>query len=395
MINKTQKKIAIFGSTGSIGNATIKIVENCDDFEVVLLSCGSNFQEIYNQSVKLRPKYILLGQYGHKDHHHNEYHWIKKFESIGVKVLFAHSDSKIICDIDFELAVVGVKGFDCLYLMQNLVSNSHLKKICLANKESIVCLGDLLLDVCRNRGIKIVPVDSEHNSIYQILSLTTKQVKSILLTASGGSVLDKSIDDLQKIELKDVLKHPNWSMGKEITINSSTMANKGLELIEACRLFAVSQKNVEVAISKKSIVHGGIFFKDKTFVSFASHPNMILHIAHSMFYPFDIPSNITDKFFVDFDIYESSNTSFEKLDYQKYPMLAIARFVADNSFFSLAYNCINEFLVEKFINKEIKFSEIAKLTDKNLSNLVNKEIAVNCFESAFEAKRIVHLNLYK
>jgi len=385
--SNTATNLAILGSTGSIGKNAFKILASSQQhFNLIALTCNTNAQDIYNQCLIVRPKIVIINSVT------QEYHWIKKFESIGVKAYFGLDELTILSQINIECVVIALSGFNAIHSIKQIAKNASVKKVCLANKESIVCLGSILLDDFKNRGVEVVPVDSEHNSAFQIMQhcINNRDINQLILTASGGAVFNKTYQELTNITPADVLKHPNWQMGGKITIDSSTMANKGLELIEACRLFNLNQQQIEVAINTKSVVHAIVRFSNLSLVSFSSVPNMALHIAHAMFYPANIPQNLCESFFEKVDIYNANNFALHPVDLQKYPMLQIARHVCHSNFLSLAYNHINEILVEKFIAGNLAFMQIAVETDRNLMKLSNETFEIDSFEAAFEAVKLIN-----
>ena len=263
-------------------------------------------------------------------------------------------------------------GFRAVRHLAAIFENKNITKICLANKESIVCLGDLLFKMAAQRCVEIVPVDSEHNSVFSILGgFKTSGVESLVITASGGALLNVLEADLGKVAVKDVMRHPNWNMGAKITLDSSTLANKGLELIEACRLFNLDESKIEVYINRTSHLHGGVRFLDGSFVSFTSKPRMQTHIARALFYPFEsgYRQAIGDK---SLDLCNQLNFTLEPVDYKRFDLLKLAREVSFSIKLSMAYNMFNELAASKFFNGDLQFAAIARYVRSNIEALKQK-----------------------
>ncbi len=361
-----KQKIAILGSTGSIGKNTVSVILNDpNSFEVELLSCGKNHTLLLQQAKLLRPKYAIIEATVSKE---EQIAIAKPFKEIGTQAIFDKitNQQSLLKQIPVSTVMLAVSGFYAINYIPALLENKNVKKLCLANKESIVCLGSLLFTKAKQKGIFIVPVDSEHNSLFNLLKNTSQQdIKSLIITASGGALIDKKQEELKDVLLQDVLKHPNWSMGKKITIDSATLANKGLELIEACRLFNVSHDKIEVYINKTSCLHAGVKFNDGSFTSFISKPDMKLHIANALYYPFTSKYNQLDEV----DLLNPLNLKLEAVDEKRFKMLSIARQVSDNTKLCMAYNMFNELAVESFLSNKISFLDIVTFVENSLNKL--------------------------
>ena len=271
------KKISILGSTGSIGTQTLDIVRINNDVEVVALSAHKNIDLLEKQIREFKPKVVAIWEEA------DAKILSDKVKDLDVKVCFGMDgliEVASVCDADIVVtAVVGMIGIE-----PTIAAIKAKKDIALANKETLVCAGHIIMPLAKDMGINIYPVDSEHSAIFQCLD-KNNPIKKILLTASGGPFRGYTKEDLQKVTLEDALKHPNWSMGKKITIDSATMVNKGLEIIEASHLFDVDIDDIEVVIQKESIIHSMVEFKDNGIIAQLGTPDMRLPISYALFYP--------------------------------------------------------------------------------------------------------------
>ncbi len=380
-----RQKVAVFGSTGSIGKSSMDVLLECkDSFEIVLLTCESNYQLLLQQASVLRPSFILIEA---PLQPLVRQQIINEASQFNTKVIFGSiTEPETLLNlkqIDFNTAILAVPGFRAVRHLAAIFENKNITKICLANKESIVCLGDLLFKMAAQRCVEIVPVDSEHNSVFSILGgFKTSGVESLVITASGGALLNVLEADLGKVAVKDVMRHPNWNMGAKITLDSSTLANKGLELIEACRLFNLDESKIEVYINRTSHLHGGVRFLDGSFVSFTSKPRMQTHIARALFYPFEsgYRQAIGDK---SLDLCNQLNFILEPVDYKRFDLLQLAREVSFSVKLSMAYNMFNELAASKFFNGDLQFAAIAPYVRSNIESLKQK-LSTADLKSSFE-----------
>ena len=271
------KKISILGSTGSIGTQTLDIVRINNDVEVVALSAHKNIDLLEKQIREFKPQVVAIWEEA------DAKILSDKVKDLNVKVSFGMEgliEVATVCDADIVVtAVVGMIGIE-----PTVAAIKAKKDIALANKETLVCAGHIIMPLAKEKGINIYPVDSEHSAIFQCLD-KNNPIKKILLTASGGPFRGFSKEELENVTLEDALKHPNWSMGKKITIDSATMINKGLEIIEASHLFDVDIDDIEVVIQKESIIHSMVEFKDNGILAQLGTPDMKLPISYAIFYP--------------------------------------------------------------------------------------------------------------
>ena len=353
-----KKKITIFGSTGSIGQSTLDIIKhNRDKYEVIALTANKNYLMLLKQVDLFKPKIVSI----------NDNASYKKFIDLNVnknlKILNGSNSYKEILDFNTDLVVAAITGSAGL-----LPVVSALKKglsIALANKESLVCSGSLVTSLAKRNNAKILPVDSEHNAIYQVLDSKNKsKISRLILTASGGPFFKKKMTELRDITPKEAIKHPNWSMGKKISIDSATMMNKGLELIEACYLFDIHQKNIDVVIHPESIIHSCVEYMDGSMLAQMGTPDMRTPISFTLAYPERIKTNVQR-----LNLSEIKKLTFFEPDLNKYPCLQLAyNSLEIGKSAPTILNAGNEVAVQRFLEKKIKFLSIAKVVEKTLKN---------------------------
>ena len=343
------KKISILGSTGSIGTQTLDIVRINNDVEVVALSAHKNIDLLEKQIREFNPKVVAIWEEA------DAKILSDKVKDLDVKVCFGMDgliEVASVCDADIVVtAVVGMIGIE-----PTIAAIKAKKDIALANKETLVCAGHIIMPLAKDMGINIYPVDSEHSAIFQCLD-KNNPIKKILLTASGGPFRGFSKEDLENVTLEDALKHPNWSMGKKITIDSATMINKGLEIIEASHLFDVDIDDIEVVIQKESIIHSMVEFKDNGILAQLGTPDMKLPIAYAIFYP---ERRYISEERVDFSKLSTLNFSKPDLDVFEGLKMAISAGKKGGSA-PTVLNAANEWAVDKFLNKKIGFTDIPRL----------------------------------
>ena len=353
-----KKKITIFGSTGSIGQSTLDIIKhNRDKYEVIALTANKNYLMLLKQVELFKPKIVSI----------NDNASYKKFIDLNVnknlKILNGSNSYEEILDFNTDLVMAAISGSAGL-----LPVVSALKKglsIALANKESLVCSGSLVTSLAKSNNAKILPVDSEHNAIYQVLDSKNKsKISRLILTASGGPFLKKKIAELHGITPSEAIKHPNWSMGKKISIDSATMMNKGLELIEACYLFDIHQKNIDVVIHPESIIHSCVEYMDGSMLAQMGTPDMRTPISFTLAYPERIKTNVQR-----LNLSEIKKLTFFEPDLNKYPCLQLAyNSLEIGKSAPTILNAANEVAVQRFLEKKIKFLSIAKIVEKTLKN---------------------------
>jgi len=351
-----KQQICILGSTGSIGTQALDVIaQHADRYEVYCLTANNKVNELAAQARKFRPAAVVIA---------NENHYTALKELLSdcpdIKV-YAGKEAleQIVSAEPIDMVLASMVGFSGLVPTINAIK-AH-KKICLANKETLVVAGELICSLAKENHVPILPVDSEHSAIFQCLD-KNNPIKKILLTASGGPFRGYTKEQLQKVTLEDALKHPNWSMGKKITVDSATMVNKGLEIIEASHLFGVDIDNIEVVIQKESIIHSMVEFKDNGIIAQLGTPDMRLPISYALFYP--ERRYISDER-VNFFKLNSLNFSKPDLDVFEGLRLAITAGKEGGSA-PTVLNAANEWAVEKFLKKKIRFIDIPYLIGKAL-----------------------------
>lgn len=342
------KKIAILGSTGSIGTQTLEVVRENADISVIALAASTNIELLEQQIREFRPKYVAV-------YHEKKAKVLKdKTADIDVQLLTGMQglmELATLQEIDIVVtAIVGMIG-----IRPTIAAIEAGKDIALANKETLVTAGHIIMPLAAKKNVKILPVDSEHSAIFQSLNGENKaQVSKLLLTASGGPFRGKTKKDLMQIQVEDALKHPNWSMGRKITIDSATLVNKGLEVMEAKWLFDVSLEQIEVIVHPQSVIHSMVEFVDGGIIAQLGAPDMKLPIQYALFYP---DRRILHGERVDFA--KLSQLTFEKPDTDTFKGLALAYEASKiGGSMPTVYNAANEKAVAKFLNREITFLEI-------------------------------------
>lgn len=349
------KKIAILGSTGSIGTQTLDVVrEHSDELQVVALAAGSNKERLKEQIKEFHPKLVSLSDE-------------KKAQEL--KEELAGEQVEVVCGMEGLIEVAGADSADVVVtavvgMMGILPTMEAIKKgkdIALANKETLVTAGHLIIPMAKEYGVSILPVDSEHSAIFQSLQGEPKAaLDKILLTASGGPFRGKSAEFLETVTLEDALNHPNWSMGPKITIDSSTMVNKGLEVMEAKWLFGVDYSQIEVFIQPQSIIHSMVQYVDGAIIAQLGTPDMRVPIEYALFYP-ERRSLSGDRL----DFSKLSQITFEKPDYKVFRGLSLAIEAGKTGgTMPTVFNAANERAVAKFLKGEIKYTDIVRSIEK-------------------------------
>lgn len=358
-----KKKIAIFGSTGSIGKSTIAVIKNdLEKFEVATLTAQSDAKTLAAQANELKPKYVVIED----EKKLTELKSLIKYDS--VKILATKNELEEVAKIKCDLFIAAIVGFAGLKPVLNAIEAGS--NIALANKESLVCAGELLMNEAQKNNVKILPVDSEHNAIFQIFERQNlEQIENIILTASGGPFFN-SDKDFSKITVDEALKHPNWKMGAKISIDSATMMNKGLEMIEAFHIFPVKKNQIEVLVHPQSIIHGMVNYKDGSSLAMLSLPDMQVPISYCLAYPQRM--TIEHK---KLDLTKIARLDFFAPDEKKFPALKLCReaMQADGNA-PIILNAANEVAVEKFLKKEINFNQITKLVATVLDKIEHKSV---------------------
>ena len=376
------KNLAILGSTGSVGKSTLDVVRrNNDKFQINLLTANKNFEILLKQVHEFQPKFIYL------NNPDAQKSIVEATNSLNFNTTFLTNEDElmdILSSQESEIIVAAMVGVAGLKPVHHAVKNG--KQILLANKESYVVAGEMLNNLSIETGSTIFPIDSEHSAIHQCLTGIEDKgsVSRIILTGSGGPFLDRDINDFDNITPEEATSHPVWKMGKKISVDSSTMMNKCLEIIEARWLFNV--KDIDVLIHPQGIIHSLVEFTDKSIIAQLSEPDMKIPIAYGLAFPERITSGSSS---INFD--EFNNLSFRKPDFNKFPALGLAKDcieVGGSSFAIL--NAVNEECVDAFLEGKIKYLDIFKIITNVLdkSNIKEVKDLNDIFESDLEAREL-------
>ena len=381
------KKILILGSTGSIGVNTLEIVRSFpEEFEIVGLTANNNIELLERQIEEFHPKVVAV---------RNESKSKELRQKIGNKCEVLSGDEGLL-EITkrnnygiFVSALVGFAG-----LAPTIEAIKLKKRIALANKETLVTAGQIVIDLCKKYNSELIPIDSEHSAIFQCLKgEEQKDIHKIILTASGGPFLNKSKSDLEKVTVDDALKHPNWKMGNKITIDSATMMNKGLEVIEAFWLFNLTKDQIDVIIHPQSIIHSMVEFIDGSIKAQLSSPDMKLPIIYALTYP--------ERYYfkhVQTDFRKINQLTFFEPDFDKFACLKIAYdVIAEGGTASCILNAANEVAVEKFLSGKIKFIQIPEIITEALNKIDNHKDAdlETIVECDFRTREFLKKNIIK
>lgn len=355
------KKVAIFGSTGSIGDSTLNVIrENPNLFKAVTLVAGRNVEKLIKQIEEFKPEnvYIIAKENA------------EKISAIykDINVYYGEEGMEEISNlVDFDISVSALVGIAGLKPTYNMIKNG--KTVALANKEVLVAGGELIIKTAKENNATLLTVDSEHSAIMQCLrGEETNPIDKILLTASGGPFFDKEITD--KITVEDALNHPTWNMGAKVTIDSSTMMNKGFEIIEAKWLFDVDPSQIEVVVHRKSIVHSMVQYKDGTIMASLGPTAMQIPIAYALNYPERLENQINK-----LNLFDIRDLTFEKPDLNKFKCLRLAyEAIQKGHSFQVILNAANEILVDEFLNRKIKYTDIPNGIEKVMNMYEKREL---------------------
>lgn len=354
--------ITLLGCTGSIGTQTLDVVRNNHDkYKIKALVAGSNEELLIRQAKEFRPALVGIAD-------ESKYSAVRSNLPWDIEVISGEDVAVHAASIDTDMAVcaiVGMSGLDSF-----LESLKHAKRVGLANKESLVCGGELIGE----DAAELLPIDSEHSAIFQCINGNRhSEIDKIIITASGGPFRAMAKEEFKNITLEMALKHPNWSMGKKITIDSATLMNKGLEVIEAVRLFNVSPDNIRVLVHKESVIHSMVEFVDGSVMAQLGNADMRIPIQYAMTYPNRIPSSIVKRL----DLAEIGQLHFENPDYDKFPCLSLAFQALKRGGLALtALNAANEAAVGLFLDRKISFTDIPVLVEYGLNNFEKGELNI-------------------
>ena len=372
------KRIGVLGSTGSIGTQTLEIVRNNKDLQVTALAAGTSVTLMEQQIREFLPQLAVM--------------WTEE-AARDLKERVADLPVKVLCGMDGLLTLAAMEDMDILVtaivgmigIRPTIAAISAGKTIALANKETLVTAGHIIMPLAAEKKVPILPVDSEHSAIFQSMNgENRKRVSKILLTASGGPFRGKKREDLADITVEDALKHPNWSMGRKITVDSSTLVNKGLEVIEAKWLFNVEPENIQVVVQPQSVIHSMVEYEDGGIMAQLGTPDMKLPIQYALIYPDRRP--LPGK---RLDFYEMKSITFEKPDTDTFLGLPLAyRAIHAGGSMPTVFNAANEKAVALFLDKKIRFLTIYDLIQGAMEN--HKVVENPSVEQILEAEAEAH-----
>lgn len=368
-----KRKISIIGSTGSIGTQALEVIEKLKDkFEIIALAGGNNVELLEHQAKKFKPKYVCHNVNG------------KVLNEISAEILHGEEGLEQICsNKENDILLIACSGRIGLKPTLKAIENGI--DIALANKETLVMAGDIVMKKARENGVKIIPVDSEHCAIHQCIK-DINQVDKLIITASGGPFLRKSIEEMQKATVKEALAHPRWHMGRKITVDSATLMNKGLEIIEAHHLFGMDYDDIEVVIHPQSIVHSAIEYKDGSVVAQLGLPSMHIPIQYAITYP-ERFEGIKSK---SFSFADAARLDFEKPDFKKFPALGLAYHAGrTGGTATVCLNAANEEAVFAFLDGKITLCQIVEIVEKML--LEHKIVQNPSIDEIFEVDNNVRM----
>ena len=348
------KNVAIIGSTGSIGTQTLEIARANDDLNIAALAAGKNVKLLEQQAREFRPE--IVGIWSEKD-------------AASLRQILSDTDIRVVSGMDGLIEIAELESSDILVtgivgmigIRPTIAAINAGKDIALANKETLVTAGHIIMPLAKEKGVSILPVDSEHSAIFQSLQGNVHgDVAKILLTASGGPFRGKDTEFLSHVQVEDALKHPNWSMGKKITIDSATMVNKGLEVIEAKWLFDVNPENIQVVVQPQSIIHSMVEYRDGAVMAQLGTPDMKLPIQYALFYP--------ERRYLEgdrLDFWKMSSILVEKPDMETFKGLRYAYdAIGKGGSMPTVFNAANECAVAKFLDRKIQFLDIYRIIEE-------------------------------
>jgi 1-deoxy-D-xylulose-5-phosphate reductoisomerase len=381
------KRLTLLGSTGSIGDSTLDVVaRHPDRFSVYALTAHRNGDKLVEQCLRFKPEVAVVGDADTAASVAEKLRAAgsKTEVTYGPQALVDVSKSDSCCTV--VAAIVGAAGLE-----PSLAAARAGKRILLANKEALVMSGAIFMDAVRDNGAILLPVDSEHNAIFQCLpreSALHGGVSKIILTASGGPFRTREPSTLADVTPEEACKHPNWVMGRKISVDSATMMNKGLEVIEAHWLFNLPGDRIDVLIHPQSVIHSLVSYADGSVLAQLGNPDMRTPIAHALAFPDRVDSGVAQ-----LDLAQIAQLSFEKPDYTRFPCLALAmKALAEGGVASAALNAANEIAVEAFLSRRLGFMAIAQVVDAVLNKLPNREASslADVVDADAAARRAAH-----
>lgn len=376
-----KKGIAILGSTGSIGTQALEVIEQYpNEFDLIVLTANNNANLLIEQAIKYKPNTVVIG---------NESEYQKVNDALWEHDIKVYAGDKALEQVvamqEIQVVLTALVGYSGLLPTINAINNG--KNIALANKETLVVAGELITKLAQQKGVNIYPVDSEHSAIFQsLVGDFDNKIEKIYLTASGGPFRGKTIDELQHVTVKQALNHPNWEMGAKITIDSASMMNKGLEVIEAKWLFGIGADKIEVVVHPQSIIHSAVQFEDGSIKAQLGLPDMKIPIQYALTFPKRYKSN-----FKRFSFFDYPEFTFEKPDLKTFKNLQLAYdAIEKGGNIACILNAANEITNQAFLDEKISFLDIANINEKAIekATFIAKPTLDDYIASNKEARRI-------
>ena len=391
------KGLCILGATGSIGVNTLDVASrHPDKYKIVALSANSQVDRLAEQCEQYLPEYAVMAN----EDAAAQLESILKNKNLSIKVLSGNEGLETIASleqVDYVMAaIVGAAG-----LKPTLAAARSGKRILLANKEALVMSGQIFMDEVKKNNAELLPIDSEHNAIFQCMpedyekGLAQSGITKVLLTGSGGPFRTKSLDELTNVTPDEACAHPNWSMGRKISVDSATMMNKGLEIIEACWLFNTSPDNIQVVVHPQSVIHSMVQYSDGSVLAQLGQPDMRTPIAHALAWPERIESGVAE-----LDLFSIAKFDFEQPDYERFPCLRLAEeSIRKGGTAPAILNAANEIAVASFLDNQLSFTDIPYIVEQTLINLSSRaatsltEILEDDQSARDEAERLIGLRV--
>lgn len=365
-----RKKIAILGSTGSVGKSTLNVIQlHRTDYDVYALTANTNVDELFEQCVTFSPEFAVMSDESCAEQLE------QLIQSAGLSTtVLAGAPELVTLMADTEIDAVMVAIVGAIGLEPSLAAVRNAKQVMIANKEPLVMAGDLFMHEAKNSGATILPIDSEHNAIFQCLPYPFEdktQIHRLVLTASGGPFLGREWASLKSVTVEQAIAHPNWTMGSKISVDSATMMNKGLELIEATYLFGLAADKIDILIHPQSVVHSMVEYIDGSYLSQLGSPDMCIPIAHALAWPNRIDSGAQR-----LDLAKLARLDFQEPNWAEMPCLSLAKQAATQGGCApIVMNAANEVAVENFINKTIGFTDIYQVIDSVMSRFESSTVS--------------------
>ncbi len=379
------KGLCILGATGSIGVSTLDVVaRHPHQYQVIALTANTNIDVLYQQCLTHRPEYTVIVDEEKAEQFKEK---IKDSDIADIEVLSGAEGLQQVATLDHVdsvmAAIVGAAG-----LLPTLAAARAGKTVLLANKEALVMSGDIFMQAVAESGAHLLPIDSEHNAIFQCMpggyqaGTKAPQARRILLTASGGPFRESPIEDLHDVTPEQAVAHPKWEMGRKISVDSATMMNKGLELIEACLLFNMAPEDIQVVIHKQSIIHSMVDYVDGSVLAQMGNPDMRIPIAHAMAWPDRFDSGVDA-----LDIFSVRQMDFEAPNLERFPCLRLAyEAIKAGGIMPTVLNAANEIAVDAFLNERVRFTDISAIIEETMSHFT--ATAATTLDQVLDADRL-------